>query len=174
MAAVEEHKARHVIERAMFASRWLLAPIFLGLIVALLLLVVKFFQELVATVPHVLDMQTSELIVEVLSLVDLSLVANLLVMMMLAGYENFISGFVQTEGVFRPRWLGHIDYGALKLKLISSIVAIASVKGLELFLNPGGMQRQDSLLHLAMLVGFALTAVLLALMDRLATGSESH
>ena len=160
-------RSRIAIERAMFGARWLLAPIYLGMVVALLLLLVKFFEELVLTIPQVLTMDASALIVEVLTIVDLSLAANLMLIVMLAGYENFVSSFSTADGAYRPRWLSHIDFSSLKLKLISSICAIASVKLLEVFLDIGNLARDEALMHLAILIGFAFTAVLLALTDRL-------
>ncbi len=161
-------RGRIALEQTMFAARWLLAPIYLGMIVALLLLLVKFFEELVLTIPRVLTIDASSLIVGMLSLVDLSLAANLLLIVMLAGYENFVSTLRTGDGDYRPRWLSHIDYGSLKLKLISSICAIASVKLLEVFLDLRQLELRDTLMHLGILVGFAVVAVLLALMDRIA------
>ena len=164
-------RGRAVLERVMFGARWLLAPIYAGLIVALAMLMVKFFQELIESLPKLLSMSTSDMIVELLSLVDLSLAANLLLMVMLAGYDNFVSSFT-TAAADRPRWLGHTDYGTLKLKLLSSIIAIASVKMLEIYLDIGNIPREQVLGHLAMFVAFAVVGVLLALMDRVATGSD--
>jgi uncharacterized protein (TIGR00645 family) len=170
----QAERARVVLEQVMFGARWLLAPIYVGLIVALGMLMVKFFQELLGALPNLLTMPTSDLIVELLSLIDLSLAANLLLMVMLAGYENFVSNFSDAGTGYRPRWLGHIDYGALKLKLVSSIIAIASVKMLEIYLDVKNITPQEATLHLAILLGFSLVAVLLALMDRLASGSDPH
>jgi uncharacterized protein (TIGR00645 family) len=167
-------RSRLALERVMFGSRWLLAPIYLGLIIALAMLVVKFFQELVDTAPKLLSITTSDMIVELLSLVDLSLAANLLLMVMLAGYDNFVATFTGVAAESRPRWLSHTDYGTLKLKLMSSIIAIASVKMLEIYLNLGNMPRDKVVGYLAMFVAFAVVGVLLALMDRLASGVEPH
>lgn len=167
-------RSRLALERVMFGSRWLLAPIYLGLIVALAMLVVKFFQELVDIVPKLLAVSTSDIIVDLLSLVDLSLAANLLLMVMLAGYDNFVATFTGFAAESRPRWLSHTDYGTLKLKLLSSIIAIASVKMLETYLNLGNLPREQVVGYLAMFVAFAVVGVLLALMDRLATGVEPH
>lgn len=167
-------RSRLAIEAAMFGSRWLLAPIYVGLIIALAMLVVKFFQELFATIPLLLSISTSDMIVELLSLVDLSLAANLLLMVTLAGYDNFVVSFRGVAPESRPRWLSHTDYGTLKLKLMSSIIAIASVKMLEIYLNLGNMPREKVIGYLAMFVAFAVVGVLLALMDRLATGAEPH
>ena len=167
-------RSRYVLEQVMFGARWLLAPIYLGLIVALAMLMVKFFQELLESVPKLLSMTTNDVIVELLSLVDLSLAANLLLMVMLAGYDNFVATFRSTAPESRPRWLSHTDYGTLKLKLMSSIIAIASVKMLETYLNLGNLPRQEVIGYLAMFVAFAVVGVLLALMDRIATGTDPH
>lgn len=172
--ATQGERSRYVLEQVMFGARWLLAPIYLGLIVALAMLMVKFFQELWDSIPKLFSMTTNDMIIELLSLVDLSLAANLLLMVMLAGYDNFVATFSSAAPESRPRWLSHTDYGTLKLKLMSSIIAIASVKMLETYLNLGNLPRQEVIGYLAMFVAFAVVGVLLALMDRIAIGTDPH
>jgi uncharacterized protein (TIGR00645 family) len=157
------------IESLLFAARWTLVPLYLGMGVALLVLAYKFFQKLIIALLHVPDSSLSELIVATLSLVDLSLVANLIVMVMLAGYANFVAPFRERRNSYRPPWLDHVDFTALKLKLVSAVTVIAAVSMLETFMEDN-LAREQVILHLAMLLGFGAVAVLLALMDRIASG----
>src|SRR3954447_977 len=106
-----------MIERLLFASRWLLLPFYLGLILALLLLVAKFLQKLAGVLPDFLDLDLETTIVASLKLVDITLTGNLVLMMILAGYENFISRIRTDTTDERPSWMGKIGFGALKMKL---------------------------------------------------------
>ncbi|MEE4463789.1 TIGR00645 family protein, partial [Azotobacter chroococcum] len=105
------------LENAMYTSRWLLAPIYLGLSLALLALTLKFFQEVYHLLPHVFEMAEAELILVLLSMIDMSLVGGLLVMVMISGYENFVSQLDIDEGKEKLDWLGKMDSGSLKLKV---------------------------------------------------------
>ena len=118
-----------IIESTMYASRWLLAPIYLGLSLAVLLLGIKFFQEAIHIFPLVLSMKEADLVLVILSLVDLALVGGLLVMVMLSGYENFVSAIDLKEGQEKLSWLGKLDSGSLKQKVAASIVAILVAAG---------------------------------------------
>ncbi|WP_341705506.1 TIGR00645 family protein [Ferrovibrio sp.] len=156
-----------LIERTIFASRWVMAPFYLGLAVALLLLLVKFVQELVHAVPLVFSMSESDLVLVILALIDLSLAGNLLLLVIFSGYENFVSKLDVGDHKDRPSWMGKIDYSGMKLKLVASIVAISAIQLLRAFMN---IEHMDSE-RLAWLVGihmtFVVSGVLLALMDRL-------
>jgi len=109
------------IESIFYASRWLLAPIYTGLSLALILLAIKFFQELIHVFPIILGKTEAELVLVVLSLIDLALVGGLLVMVMFSGYENFISQIDLKEGTDKLSWLGKLDAGSLKQKVAASI-----------------------------------------------------
>ncbi|MCW0234422.1 MAG: TIGR00645 family protein [Ferrovibrio sp.] len=163
-----------LIERTLFASRWVMAPFYLGLAVALVLLLVKFLQELFHTVPVVFSMSESQLVLSILSLIDLSLAGNLLLLVIFSGYENFVSKIDNADHKDRPEWMGKIDYSGMKLKLVASIVAISAIQLLRAFMNIG---ERDNI-ELAWLVGihltFVVSGVLLALMDRLIESAEGH
>ncbi len=165
--------AERAIERVIFGSRWLMAPFYLGLVVSLGLLMVKFVQELIKLVPEVLHLKDTEIIVGVLSLIDLSLAGNLLLMVIFAGYENFVSKIDVAHHKDRPEWMGTVDFSGLKLKLIASIVAISGIHLLKSFMNVGQMDKND-LLWLVIIHGtFVGSGVLLAFMDRLAGHSPA-
>ena len=127
-------KLEAVTEKALFSSRWILAPIFLGLALALLALGIKFFQEAYHLIVEVLDKSESDVVLQVLSLIDISLVGSLIVMVMFSGYENFVST-IDAKGTDSLGWLGKMDSGTLKLKVAASIVAISSIHLLRIFMQ---------------------------------------
>ena len=118
---------RHT-ENILYASRWLLAPIYVGLSLGMIMLGIKFFQEAMHTFPVILGLNESDLV-----LVILGLVGGLLVMVMLSGYENFVSSIDIEEGKEKLSWLGKMDAGSLKQKVAASIVAISSIHLLKAF-----------------------------------------
>ncbi len=159
------------IEHAIFASRWLLAPIYLGLSVSLCILLVKFVQRTIGLVSHVLTNEGTTTTVEILSLVELSLMANLVLMVMFSGYENFVSR-LRVDHRDRPDWMEHIGFGDLKLKLMTSIVAISAIQVLEYFVDVGHYSNRELAWSVGIHLAFIVSAVLLALMDRLS--GKSH
>ena len=163
-----EERVRRNAGRAMFAARWIMAPIYLGLLVALALIVVKFVQKLIQAVPKLMQTSSNEVIFDVLTLVDLSLVANLVVIVIFAGWDNFVGRLLTSQTGERPHWLGALDFSAVKLRLIASIAVIAAILILETFVHVGEITPVQAALQLAILLGIGLLGVLLALMDRLA------
>lgn len=159
--------AERLIERTIFGSRWLLAPIYLGLIFGLAALLVKFALRTADLVLNILSASANEITISILSLIDLSLMANLLLMVIFAGYESFISRIDVGEGTARLDWMGQVGFGDLKLKLMASIVAISAIHVLEGFLEID--HQSDRVLGwlVGMHLTFVLSAVLLALMDRM-------
>ena len=129
-------KLEQVTEKSLFASRWILAPIFLGLSLALMALGIKFFQEAYHLIAEVLIKEESDLVLKVLALIDMSLVGSLIVMVMFSGYENFVST-IDAKGTDSLGWLGKLDSGTLKLKVAASIVAISSIHLLRVFMQVG-------------------------------------
>ena len=171
IGAMEERVRRNLC-RALFAARWIMAPIYVGLLGALVLVVVKFVQELVQAVPGFLALDSSEAIFVVLTLVDLSLVANLVVIVMFAGWENFVGRLLALTADDQPTWLGGMDFVTVKLRLVGSIVAIASIQILETFVHIKDVPQQNAAWQLAILIGIAFVGVLLAVADRLSGGQE--
>ena len=160
------------IERLLFSSRWLLAPIYLGLSLALVVLGVKFFQELWHSMSHILALSESEVVLSLLALVDLSLVASLIVMVMFSGYENFVSKIDMEGEGDKLGWLGKLDAGTLKLKVAASIVAISSIHLLRAFMDaqdtPNDKLKWYVIIHLT----FVTSAVMLGVLDRMTAGSH--
>ncbi|MBX5462092.1 MAG: TIGR00645 family protein [Steroidobacteraceae bacterium] len=156
-----------IIERTLYASRWLLAPLYLGLALSLIAIAVKFFQEAVVVVLHAPSIPESDLVLIVLALIDMSLVGSLVVMVMFSGYENFVSRIDTAQERDTLGWLGKLDSGTLKLKVAASIVAISSIHLLSIFMKaldtPNDKIRWYVVLHLT----FVVSAVLLGVLDRL-------
>jgi len=173
MTSIEdfEERVRRNVGRFMFIARWIMAPIYLGLLAALVLVVVKFVQKLVQSIPGFLALSSNEAIFLVLTLVDLSLVANLVVIVIFAGWENFVGRLLDAQAGERPSWLATLDFSAVKLRLISSIAAIAAIQILETFVHIDEVNPQAAAWQLAILLGIGVLGVLLALTDRL---SERH
>ena len=129
-----------VFEQLLYASRWLLAPLYLGLSFALLAIGIKFFQEVAHLLPHIFDITEANLVLTILSLIDLSLVGGLVIMVMLSGYENFVSAIELDEDDEKLAWLGKMDTGSLKQKVAASIIAISSIHLLQVFMNAEGIE----------------------------------
>lgn len=167
------------LEYFMFNSRWLLVPFYIGLIAAIGLLLAKFIKAFFALLPLVFESDGNSVLLGILSLIDITLIANLLLIIIFAGYENFVSKINTGSSEDRPEWMGHVGFSDLKLKLIGSIVAISAIDLLKYFLNV-----KDVLTHsngnneLAWLVGIHLTlifsGVMFALMDRISVGSHAN
>lgn len=155
------------IETTLYASRWLLAPIFLGLSLALVALGIKFFQEVFHLLPHVLELTESNLVLVVLALIDLSLVGSLIVMVMFSGYENFVSQIDLREGEDKLGWLGKLDAGTLKLKVAASIVAISSIHLLRVFMNAEQIDNGKIMWYVILHLTFVVSALLVAYIDKI-------
>lgn len=157
----------YTMERIMYASRWLLAPIYVGMSLTLLALSIKFFQELFYFLPHILDLSDSNLVLALLSLIDLSLVANLIVIVMFSGYENFVSRLDISLTAEKLEWLGTHDYTSLKLKVAASIVAISSIHLLKVFMNIEDTANEKILWYVVIHLTFVLSAFAMGYLDKL-------
>lgn len=174
--------ARHIwletgLERALFTSRWLMAPFYVGLVIALGVLLIAFVNKLLHALPDVMAMDDAEAIMLTLSLIDMSLAGNLIVIVIFAGYENFVSK-LDTEGhEDRPDWMGRVDFSGLKMKLIASIVAISAVALLRGFMEMvRGHDLEPARLQWLLIVHvtFVVSGVLLAAMDYIAAKTPKH
>ncbi len=155
------------IESAFYASRWLLAPIYFGLSITLVLMSIKFFQEVLHFFPMILDATEADLVLVTLSLIDLALVGGLLVMVMFSGYENFISRIDLDEGTDKLNWLGKLDAGSLKQKVAASIVAISSIHLLKIFMNAAQVPDNKLMWYVIIHMTFVLSAIGMAVVDKM-------
>jgi uncharacterized protein (TIGR00645 family) len=155
------------LERGMYASRWLLAPVYLGMSLTLLAIAIKFFQELWHLLPHILEISDANLVLGLLSLVDLTLVGSLIVMVMFSGYENFVSQLDIEEDTEKLSWLGTHDYSSLKMKVATSIVAISSIHLLKVFMNVENIQNDKLFWFVVIHMTFVLSALLMGYLGKL-------
>jgi uncharacterized protein (TIGR00645 family) len=167
------------MEAFLFQSRWLMAPFYVGLVLMLGFLVLVFGREMILEVPHVMDSAEKSILL-VLSLIDLSLTANLILIVTFSGYENFVSKIDTGDSEDRPSWMGTLDFSALKIRVIASIVAISAISLLKSFFELG--ETADAahpfdynklgwliILHLT----FIVSGVLLAFMDLMSAQAEA-
>ena len=175
----EQNTVERRFEKLLFASRWLMAPMYLGLVLALGMLLVVFTREIFYYVPQIMEMKSEDVILVVLTLIDLTLAANLLLIVLFSGYENFVSKFDFDTGADRPGWMGTVDFSGLKMKLIASIVAISAIDllkwfmGIEEFADAEQMDQKFFWLVVVHLT-FVVSGVLMALMDWLTSRSDKH
>jgi uncharacterized protein (TIGR00645 family) len=158
------------IERALewiiYTSRWLMAPVYLGLIAALGILIVTFFRELYLQIPLVMQMDEKEIILLVLTLVDLSLAGNLVLIILFTGYESFVSKIEAAhQDHDRPDWMGTLDFSGLKIKLIASIVAISGIHLLKVFMNLAQYEESQLRWYVFIHLTFIFSGVAVAAMD---------
>ena len=161
-------KIEHALEVVIFNSRWLLAPFYIGLVIGILMLLVKFVQEFFHILPRIFDSTESEVILAILTLVDMSLVANLLIIIIFSGYENFVSKIDTRGHEDRPEWMGKVDFSGLKVKLIASIVAISAIELLKAFVNVSAYTTEQLAWKVGIHAVLISSGVLFALMDKIA------
>lgn len=177
LAQAKKPRAEVLLETGLFHARWLMAPFYVGLVLALAALLFVFGKKLILALPTVGAMSAEDAILLVLSLIDLSLAGNLLLIVIFSGYENFVSKIDTANHEDRPSWMGTVDFSGLKMKLIASIVAISAISLLKAFmqLSEGQGISDRSLLWLVVIhVTFVVSGVLLALMDWLAAKVDRH
>ncbi|MBC8130727.1 MAG: TIGR00645 family protein [Rhizobiaceae bacterium] len=165
-------RAEKQIERVIFLSRWLLAPFYLGLLIAAAMLLFHFLVELVHFVGQSFTATETEMILGILTLVDLTLICSLVLIVVFSGYENFVSRIDPAENPGWPEWMSKIDFVGLKQKLMGSIVAISAVQLLKAYMNLGDVIDWQRLAWLAGIhLCFVVSALLLALTDKM---SDDH
>jgi len=161
------------LEEGMFRSRWIMAPFYVGLVLTLAVLLVKFAQELILFAPTVLEVSEAKVILGVLTLIDLVLAGNLLLMVIFAGYENFVSKIDTGDSEDRPDWMGKVDFSGLKLKLIGSIVAISGIHLLKAFMDLKVIDKENLMWLVIIHMAFVISGVLFAVMDYLTARSHA-
>ncbi len=168
-----KHSVEKAIENGLFSSRWLMAPMYIGLVGGLILLLISFFQELVHLFAGVPRLTQSEIVLGILSLIDLSLAGNLLLIVIYSGYENFVSKMDTANHVDQPDWKGSVDFTSLKLKLIASMVAISGIQLLKVFMETSKATDRDLTWMLIIHGAFLASGVLLAMMDYIAAKTKA-
>ncbi len=159
-------------ERMIYSSRWLMAPIYFGLSFVLMMLGVKFYQRIFELMPTILGLDSMDLVVKVLSLLDITLIGGLIVMVMLAGYENFVSRLDLDEGEEKPRWLSTMDSDSLKHKVAASIVAISTIDLLKVFIDVKIIPNDKLLWYVVIHITFVLSAFIMGFLDKMGKKSK--
>ena len=163
------------LESVLFLSRWLLAPFFLGLVLGIVALLAEFTKGIWALFSTALGQGEHAIVVAILSLVDITLVASLLLIILLSGYENFVSKIAVGNHEDRPAWMGKVGFSDLKIKLVGSIVAISAIELLRGFFNVEQLNNQQLAWRLGIHIAFVVSGVLFAVTDRISEGrSNAH
>jgi uncharacterized protein (TIGR00645 family) len=175
--ARQKHRVERALELWLFRSRWLMAPFYVGLVLALGVLLYVFCTDIWDEITHLSDMTEAHAVSLVLSLIDLSLAGNLVVIVIFSGYETFVSRMEVGDEQERPDWMGRVDFSGMKMKLMASIVAISAVGLLRAFMR----MAEDELVpnvELGWLVGihltFVISALLLSVMDFVVSKTAKH
>ena len=162
------------VEKTLFASRWLLCPLYIGLALLLVLFSIHFFRELIDIAIRAFSLTETDLVTEALTLIDLALAGGLVVMIMLSGYENYVSKLDVADAEKSISWLGKLDTGTLKLKVSVTIVTISAVQLLKAYLDINAVANDKLLWMVVIHLTFVVSALLLTVMDRLLGVGERH
>lgn len=163
-----------LLERFLFASRWMLAPFYVALVFSLAALLVKTLQEIWHFVLHIPSSSESDVILGVLALIDLTFTGSLIVIVIFSGYENFVSKIDASAHADWPDWMSKIDFTGLKLKLLSSIVAISAIQLLKAFMNVKNISDRELMWYVIIHLVFVGSGIVLALTDKIAGDSKGH
>jgi uncharacterized protein (TIGR00645 family) len=167
-----------VLEKFLFSSRWLLAPFYAGLVLALVALLVKFTQEALHITKVIFSSSEYDIILATLALVDLTFIASLVVIVIFSGYENFVSRIEEGDHKDWPEWMGKIDFSGLKLKLMSSIVAISAIQLLKAFMNVKNISDRELYWLVGVHIVFVVSGLIMALTERMTehgkAGGKGH
>ncbi len=168
------HRIEQGFETAVFASRWIQAPLYGGLIVAELLYAYKFLVELWDMIVHIQQLQETTFMLGVLGLIDVTMVANLLTMVVIGGYATFVSKLDLEGHPDRPDWLGHVDPGTIKVKLAASLIGISSIHLLKAFVDIENEDPEHIKWKIFIHMTFLGSAILLAWTDRIMQKDKKH
>jgi uncharacterized protein (TIGR00645 family) len=162
-----------LLERMIFGGRWLLAPLYLGLMLSLIPILYRFFHNFYELMLHMTDTDMHHITLSILELLDTVLLGNLIIIIIFAGYENFVSKInVAEDAEDRPHWMGRVDYSGLKIKLIGSLVAISVIELLKDFMLEGEIDGHRESWRIGIHLTFVVSGVLFAVMDLLADRRE--
>lgn len=154
-------------ETMLYRSRWLLAPLYFGLSLAVIALGIKFFQEVFHLLLHIFTMKEAEMILVILSLIDIAMVGGLLIMVMMSGYENFVSRIDINDSEEKLSWLGKMDSSSLKAKIAASIVAISSIHLLKIFMASESIDNDKLKWYVLIHLTFVFSAFFMGYLDKL-------
>ena len=170
-----KQNVEELLEKSMFASRWFMAPVYIVLSISLAVIMIKVVQEFIHYIPLFLDLNIKDLLLFVLHILDLALIGNLVLMILFAGYENFVSKIgAARNSEDKPSWMGKVDFSGLKLYLVGSIVAISGINLLEAFMDVANLDDRNIKWQILIHLVFVISGVLLALMDYIASKTKNR
>lgn len=159
-------KFQNNMERLIFSSRWLQAPLYLGLIVAQGIYVVQFMMELSHLVADIAHLDEAKTMLIVLGLIDVVMIANLLIMVIIGGYETFVSRLDIEGHPDQPEWLSHVNAGVLKVKLATALIGISSIHLLKSFINAAQLEDRVLTWQVGIHIVFVFSAFMMAITDK--------
>ncbi|BCA55728.1 conserved membrane protein of unknown function [Nitrospira sp. KM1] len=171
---LKDHPVEHAFEIVVFASRWIQAPLYGGLIVAETLYAYKFLGELWEMITHIHRLEETTFMLGVLGLIDITMVANLLTMVVIGGYATFVSKLDLDGHPDRPDWLSHVDPGTIKVKLAASLIGISSIHLLKAFVNVANEDPEHIKWKIFIHMTFLGSAILLAWTDKIMQKDKKH
>jgi len=171
---VHERRLASLVGSTIFISRWLQAPLYLGLILAQAVYVVLFWKELIHLITDFGHLTEEKIMLIVLGLVDVVMIANLLIMVIIGGYETFVSRIRMDNHPDKPEWLSHVNPNVLKVKLAMSIIGISSIHLLKSFINAHNLSNDTLMWQTIIHMAFIASAIGLAIIDRMTPGSSDH
>jgi uncharacterized protein (TIGR00645 family) len=163
----EIRKSPNFLARLIFLSRWLQAPLYFGLIVVQAIYVYEFIKELIHLVYHATQLDEANIMLAVLGLIDVVMIANLLVMVIIGGYEIFVSRLYIEGHSDKPEWLDHVNAGTMKIKLAVAIIGISSIHLLKTFINPDHLSNMAVMWQVVIHLTFVFSALFMAYTDKL-------
>lgn len=162
------HRIENFLEAFIFKSRWILAPFYIALVLALGALGLKFFQHFFHFIFELWGMSETDTLLNLLALIDMTLLANLMILVIFSGYENFVSVIgVAQDSPDRPKWMGDVDFSSLKLKLIGSLVALSSISLLGAFLNIRNWTHEQLAWMIGIHMTFVVSGLIFALSEKI-------
>lgn len=167
-------KIKRIISRIIFTGRWLQLPLYLGLICILAAYVYRFMVELFELIMHINGFDDTHIMLGVLDLIDVVMIANLLIMVVMGGYETFVSHLELGEHPDQPEWLDHLDAGAMKIKLALSLIGISSIHLLRTFIDPSKMSNDTVMWQVIIHVTLIISAMAMAWTNRMILSSKTH
>ena len=170
------YRRANPISKLIFASRWLQLPIYLGLIVVQGIYAYKFLKSLWELIVNLKVMDSNTIMLAVLNLIDVVMIANLLVMVVVGGYEIFVSKLHTRGHPDQPEWLNHVNASVLKVKLSLSIISISSIHMLQTFVNIQNIPEKTMMWQLLLHLGFLVSALVMAYTDKIlySTSHKNH
>ncbi|WP_338521258.1 TIGR00645 family protein [Candidatus Legionella polyplacis] len=167
-----QKKITQTINKLIFSGRWLQAPLYIGLLLILVAYVYRFIKELLNLIQHINIEDNTQIMLGVLDLIDVVMIANLLIMVIMGGYETFVSKLNLNNHPDQPEWLDHIDAGAMKIKLALALIGISSIHLLRTFIDPSKLSYDNTMWQVIIHITLLISALSIAYTNKIL--SQTH